>query len=165
MEFIKKSDLSLQNGGYLSNKEGKPVSNDAFVAAQSKAHYLVSLAEATKGKDYVGKKADSFLKTVDEVVTKINSVKSVKYAEEVKEPTMDIRDKMAQEALAWLKYEKDGSATKRINEAMQQFNVINDFEQFGLFFSEGIVKLEKIYTIEEILAAVKVVEPHLESIK
>jgi hypothetical protein len=165
MEFIKKTELSLQNGGYLSNKSGMPVSNDAFIAAQQRAHYLVELASATKGKDYVGKKADSFMKTIDEVVTRINTTEAIKYVDEAKEPKMELRDKLAQEALAWLKFGKDSDSSKRINEAMQQFNTIKDFESFGLFFSEGIVKLNAIYTIEEILAAVKIVEPHLETIK
>jgi hypothetical protein len=39
---------------------------------------------------------------------------------------------------------------------MNQFNKINDVEQVGDYFSEGLVKLNKIYTIEEILAAVKI---------
>jgi hypothetical protein len=35
----------------------------------------------------------------------------------------------------------------------QRFNVINDFETFGLFFESGIVKIERIYTIKEITKA------------
>ena len=151
--------------GYLVNTKNEPVSNAEFISAQVRAHYIVSLAEATKGKDYIGKKADSFLKTVDEVVESINSVKAVKYVGDVEEPTMKLKDQLAQEALSWIKYDKDSSAAKRIDSAMQQFNIIKDFEDFGLFFSSGVEKVSKIYTIEDILEAVKVVEPHLESIK
>jgi hypothetical protein len=165
MEFIKKTDLSLKNGGYLSNKDGVPVYNDQFVNAQHRAHYIVELAHATKGKDYVGKKADSFLTTVSEVVEGINATQTIKYAKEVKAPVRELQDKLAQEAMAWIKFDSASSTSKRINEAMQQFNIIKDFEDFGLFFSSDIVKLPVIYTIEEILEAVEIVEPHLESIK
>ena len=37
---------------------------------------------------------------------------------------------------------------------MQQFKTLQDFETVGLFFDQGIVKLNKIYTVEEILNAV-----------
>ena len=39
---------------------------------------------------------------------------------------------------------------------MAEFDVIDAVEQVGDYFSEGLTKLNKIYTIEEILAAVKV---------
>lgn len=165
MEFIKKSDLKLENGGYLFNSKGEPVSNEQFVNAQRRAHYLVKLAEATKGKDYVGKKADSFVDTVNSVVKAINSEEVVEYVGKVSEPKMELKDKLAEEALAWIKFDKDSSKAKRVNEAMQQFNVIKQFEDFGCFFSSGVVKLDAIYTIDQILKAVETVEPHLESIK
>jgi hypothetical protein len=165
MEFIKKDGLKLENGGYLFNTKGEPVSNEQFVNAQRRAHYLVKLAEATKGKDYVGKKADSFTETVDAVVKAVNSEKTVEYVGKVAEPKMDLKDKLAEEALSWIKFDKDSSKAKRVNEAMQQFNIIKEFETFGQFFSTGIVKLEAIYTIDQILKAVEVVEPHLDSIR
>ena len=165
MEFIKKDGLKLMGNGYLVNSKEEPISNDDFVKAQQRAHYLVKLAEATKTKDYVGKKPDNFLTTVNEVVDSINSQKSVDYTGKVEEPKMELKAKLAEEALAWIKFDKTSNASKRANEAMQQFNVIRSFEEFGLFFSSGIVQLEKIYSIEEILTAVKTVEPHLESIK
>ncbi len=39
---------------------------------------------------------------------------------------------------------------------MQTFNAINGVQSVGDYFSEGLVKLNKIYTIEEILAAIQI---------
>ena len=58
--FLKKGELKLQDGGYLVSKEGKPVANAAFEKAQKRAEYIVTLAGLAKGKDFKGKKADSF---------------------------------------------------------------------------------------------------------
>ena len=45
MDFIKKTELQLINGGYLANKAGDPVNHESFVAQQNTAHYLVSLVD------------------------------------------------------------------------------------------------------------------------
>ena len=58
-KFIKKEELQLINGGYLSDKDGNPVYNKAFVEAQEHAHYIVTFAKMAKGKDFVGKEAES----------------------------------------------------------------------------------------------------------
>ena len=47
--------------------------------------------------------------------------------------------------------------SSKINKFLSQFNIVNEFEEFGLFFDQDIVKLNKIYTIKEITAAVKAV--------
>jgi hypothetical protein len=39
---------------------------------------------------------------------------------------------------------------------MNEYNVINDVEQVGEYFSEGVVKLKALYSIKTILAAVKI---------
>ena len=53
------------------------------------------------------------------------------------------------------KYEDEKITTDKVNEFMNEFNVINDVETVGDYFSEGVVKLNKIYTVADILAAVK----------
>lgn len=161
MEFVKKGELKIKGNGYLVNKKEEPVSHAGFVAAQEKAHYLVKLSKAVEGKNFEGKKADSFEAIVTEVVNAIKNESTVKYAADVKEPNMKLRDQLAEEALNWVKFEEDKDLNDKINSAMQQFNVIKDFEEFGLFFSKDIVKIPAIYTIDQILAAVKVVEPLL----
>ncbi len=163
MKFLKKSEIQLINGGYLSASDGSPISHTAFVDAQQKAHYLVSLASNIKTKNFKATKVDSFTDCVTQVMNEINSVESVRYELSPEKPAQPLRNQLAEEALSWINFNKDSSATERINQSMQQFNVLNDFEGFGLFFSEGIVKLTKIYTVAEILEAVKIVEPHLNS--
>lgn len=163
MKFLKQSEIELMNGGYLSGIDGSPISHTAFVEAQQKAHYLVSLANNVQNKTFKAAKVDSFQDCVTQVMNEINSAEGVKYESSPVKPEMPLKNKLAEEALSWINFNQNSSATERINQSMQQFNVLNDFEQFGLFFSEGIVKLTKIYTIAEILEAVKIVEPHLNS--
>jgi hypothetical protein len=163
MKFLKQSEIELMNGGYLSASDGSPISHTTFVEAQQKAHYLVSLANNVQNKTFKAAKVDSFQDCVTQVMNEINSAEGVKYESSPVKPEMPLKNKLAEEALSWINFNQNSSATERINQSMQQFNVLNDFEQFGLFFSEGIVKLTKIYTIAEILEAVKIVEPHLNS--
>lgn len=161
MDFIKSKELQLINGGYLANKEEKPVYHAEFVEAQDKAHYLVKLAEAIKGKDFAGKKADSFTAIVDEVSKKINDTQAIEYAKAGKEPKMKLRDDLKKEAMAFLEFESSKDLTKKINEDMQAFNIIQEFEEFGLYFEEEIIKLPAIYTIAEILKAVTAITEQL----
>lgn len=157
MEFIKSGELQLINGGYLATKEETLVTHPEFVAAQESAHYLVTLASAFEKKDFVGKKADSVEDTIQEVVDQLNNASAVKYDTEVKEPKRKITDSLAKEALAWIEYQKDSANSEELNNDMQAFNIINDFEQVGLYFSKGMSKLTRIYTIAEILTAAKLV--------
>jgi hypothetical protein len=70
-------------------------------------------------------------------------------------PARTINEQFTAEALAWHNGGKEQKKAQLINEYMQQFNVIQEFEEFGLFFNDGVAKLNKIYTVEEITAAVK----------
>jgi hypothetical protein len=56
--------------------------------------------------------------------------------------------------MAFLDNHKEISKVEKINQFLQQFNVINEFETFGLFFDQEIVKLGNIYTMAEITTAV-----------
>jgi len=164
MKFLKKSEITLVNGGYLSaSKDESPISHDGFVQAQNKAHYLVTLAANLVGKNFKAAKVDNFNDVVTQTVNQINSANVIEYQSTPTAPEMKLKNQLAEEALAWINFNKDISETDKINQAMQEFNVLKDFEEFGLFFSEGIVRLNKIYTVAEILAAVKAIQPHLNS--
>lgn len=153
-QFLKKEQVQLVNGGYLSNNEEKPVFNQAFVDAQKRAEYIVTFAEMAKDKDFVGKKADS-LEDLQKAVAKALEAKKTKFVEGPEAPEKSLTKKLADEALAFMTYEKDVNKADKINNFLSEFEVINEFESFGLFFEEDIVKLNKIYTMQEIVDAVK----------
>ncbi len=161
MDFIKKTELQLINGGYLANKAGDPVNHESFVAQQNTAHYLVSLATAMGTKDYVGKEADEVSDTIFEVSDAIYKATEIQYMDTPKAPAMKTRDAMTKEALAWIGHKESVSESEEVNIEMQKYNVVNDFEAFGLYFTEGLVKLHKIYSIKEILEATKIVKKNL----
>ena len=67
--FVKKEELALINGGYLVIKEKEtPVYNEQFIAVQKHAEWVVTFAEKAKGKDFVGKQADSIADVRAEVM-------------------------------------------------------------------------------------------------
>lgn len=154
-KFLKIADLQLINGGYLSTKEGSPVYNKEFVEAQRHAEYICLFAEKAKDKDFKGKKADSVEELRKEVNNLLNSNKTTMFIskpEAVKRPT---HEKLQSEALAFINFQDSSNKVDRINNFLQQFNVIEEFSNFGLFFEEEICKLNKIYSMEEIVNAVK----------
>ena len=164
MKFLKKSEITLVNGGYLSaSKDDSPVSHDGFVQAQNKAHYLVTLAANLVGKNFKAAKIDNFNDVVTATVNAINSANVVKYASDPSKPETPLKNQLAEEAMAWINFDKTSTVANQVNQAMQEFNILKDFEDNGLFFSEGIVRLNRIYTVAEILAAVEAIQPHLNS--
>lgn len=155
--FVKKEELTLINGGYVvTGKNETPVYNEQFITVQKHAEWVVTFAEKAKGKDFVGKVPDS-IESVKEEVRKALSSKGVEYIKAPKKVKQDLTEKLQEEALAFIKYQGESSKTEKINKFLQQFNIIQEFEEFGLYFEEGICKLNKIYTIEEIVAAVTAV--------
>ena len=151
--FIKAGELSLKNGGYLLNSKDEPVFNENFITVQKHAEWVVTFAEKAKGKDFVGKVPDS-IESVKEEVRKALSSKGVEYVKAPKKVKQDLIEKLQEEALAFIKYQGESSKAEKINKFLQQFNIIQEFEEFGLYFEEDICKLNKIYTIEEIVKAV-----------
>lgn len=152
-KFLKKAELQLVNGGYVTDKKGIPVTNEEFIKAQLAAEYIITYSQIAEKKDFVGKKAD----TIDSVVAETNELlynKKIKFVETPEEIARPVQNSLMLEALSFISFQKDVSKTDKINEFMQQFIVLKDFEEFGLFFEEGIVKLNKIYTVEEITEAV-----------
>lgn len=164
MKFLKKSEITLVNGGYLSaSKDDSPVSHNGFVQAQNKAHYLVTLAANLAGKNFKAIKVDNFQDVVEQTVKAIDAANTVKYAADPTAPATPLKDQLAGEAMAWINFDKSTSVANQINKAMQEFNILKDFEDNGLFFDDGIVRLNRIYTIAEIQAAVEAIQPHLNS--
>jgi hypothetical protein len=153
-KFLKATDLQLVNGGYLSNKEESPVTNEAFVKAQKHAEYIITFAKLAKGKTFVAKKADS-LSDLKAEVSKALAAKKTAYVAVPTKPGMKTTDTLAKEAMAFLDFGKDVNKAKKINEFLSQFDVLKEFEDFGLFFEDGIVKLNKIYTVKDVVTAVE----------
>ena len=155
-QFIKKTEgLQLVNGGYLSNKEGEPVYNAEFVAAQKRAQYIVTFAKHASGKTFEVKEADC----VSDVIKAVNeelSLKATKYVDVPKEVKRELTDKLAAEALSFMDFTDGVAKSEKINSFLQEFNVLHEFEEFGLFFESDIVKLnaEKLYSMSDVVKAV-----------
>lgn len=153
--FVKAAELKLVNGGYVVTvNDETPVNNAEFVAAQKRAEYIITFAEKAKGKDFVGKTADSVESVKSEVESAL-AKKDTQYVEAPKEVKQNLTKKLQKEALAFINFKEDTSKAEKVNKFLQEFNVINEFEEFGLFFEQDIVKLNKIYTMDQIVAAVK----------
>ena len=155
--FVKNGELALVNGGYMVTGEKQtPVYNEDFVAVQKHAEWVVTFAEKAKGKDFIGKQADSIADVKAEVLKALSN-SAVEYVKAPKEVKRELTDKLQEEALAFIKFHSETSKTEKINKFLQQFNIIQEYQEFGLYFEENICKLNKIYTIEEIVKAVKTV--------
>ena len=161
MKFLTKAELELKNGGYLTSKDGDAVTHPEFVTLQREAHYLVNLANTVRATNFEVKEAITFDQVVAQVKAKLNDEKRV-YVKSPKEIKRTTTDKLAEEALAWVGFQKDKTVAEKLNNTLQRFNVIAEFEDYGLFFSQGIVKLKELYSLEQIVEAVKTLEPHLD---
>ena len=159
--FLKVGELTLENGGYLTGG-GKPVGNEEFVKVQRHAEYVVTLAEAAKDKDFKGKVADNFSSLAAEVMEKLSATETVEFVKGPKAIKRKVTDALKDEAMAFLKFEEESSNTKKVNAFLQQFNLINEFETHGLFFNSEISKLNKIYTMKEVVEAVSSIIKHLD---
>lgn len=155
--FLKSQNVKLNAAGYLvtNDKTEKPVTHPAFVAEQEAAHYMVMLAKAIEGKTFKVANADDFAAIETAVLKSINEAKVEVYASVPAKPAMEITDKLASEALAFINHGQDVSKTQAVNAVMNQFNTVNAIEKVGDYFNEGLVKLKAIYTIAEIQAAVE----------
>jgi hypothetical protein len=154
--FLKSEGVQLVNGGYLSTMEGVPVSHEGFVKAQKHAEYILTFAELAKGKSFVAKEADS-LDALKREVNKKLAAKKTMFVKSPKAPVKKLTQELADEAMSFMNFKKDSSKVDKINDFLQQFVVLAEFEEFGLFFDEDIVKLNRIYTMSEITKAVKAV--------
>lgn len=152
--FLKKGELELKNGGYLvSTNTGEAIFNQQFVELQEHAHYLITFAKHAKGKDFEGKKAD----TIGDIMSAVEAELKTKQIEFVTAPKMGARkitDALKKEAMDFINNSQDVSKAEKINNFLQKFRTLQEFEEFGLFFTEDVVKLNKIYTVAEVVAAV-----------
>ncbi len=153
-QFLKKEDIQLINGGYLSGKDGSPITNSSFVQNQLHAEYICTFAEMAKGKSFKAAKADSLEDFKESVLEALSAkdVQFVKAPESISRPTTDA---LAKEALSWMDHIENKDKAAKINSFLQQFTPLHEFEEFGLFFEQGIVKLRKIYTMKEVIDAVE----------
>ena len=153
-QFLKKGDLKLINGGYLSNKKDEPVFNRDFITAQVHAEYIVTFAKMAKDKNFKDVKVDSISELRSEVSAFLDASKPTNFVTkptEVKRPTTD---KLADEAMKFMDFQKDSSRVDKINAFLQQFKILNEFEEFGLFFEDDVTKLNNIYSMKEVIDAV-----------
>lgn len=153
--FVKSTELALVNGGYVVTGKGQtPVFHEEFIRLQKHAEWIVTFAEKAKGVDFVGKIPAS-IEAIKYEVTKTLAGSGVEYLPKPEKVERELTDKLAAEAMAFIKHFGESSKVEKINKFMQTFNVIKEFEEFGLYFEEEICKLNKVYTIEEIVTAVK----------
>lgn len=154
-EFLTKDEVFIVKG-YLSKDAKKvvPIFNQAFVEAQRHAEYIITFAKIAKGKDFIGKEADSVDDLVLETMKSL-SVNKVEYIQKPKAVEQKLQNQLKNEALAFIRNSEETSKVERINIFLQRFNILNEFSEIGLFFEQDIVKLSKIYTIEEVVKAVE----------
>lgn len=156
--FKKSGELELVNGGYLSVKgstEVAPVYNEKFVVAQKRAHVLVSIAAAISGKNFESTIAEDKNDILKSVLSKINETQSVEFVKVSEAKQGKITESLRKEALDFINGTKDQHQNEFLNEKMQEFAIVKEFEDFGLFFVTKATKLSAIYSIEEITAAAK----------
>lgn len=157
MEFLKSSELTLNPANYLiSSASNKPVNHPSFVSQQRAADYIVRLAEAVKDKNFTHGKIDDLAAIKSKVKAEMDAASTNNYVEMPNEPKSKVQDELTQHALDFVKYLDQKENAENINKIMQQYNSINDVETVGDYFQEGLVKLNKIYSINEILSAVKI---------
>jgi hypothetical protein len=165
MEFLKTSDIALNPAGYLINKTTKkPVDHKDFVTQQKAAEYVIKLAEAIKDKNFTVGKADNLEEIKAAVMASINAKNVKEYAKAPTKPTSKIQDELTQHALDFVNYYDKSAEAEQINKLMDQFSAIEAIESVGDYFSEGLTKLNAIYSIKEILAAVKINAEKMKSI-
>lgn len=154
--FVKSSELSLLNGGYLMSNN-QPVTNNEFVEAQRKAHFYNKLAENVAGKNFKNNPIESFESIYAKTLAEINSTKKIELVKKVN-VEMPLGDELIKEAKSWEESQVYNNKADKINTIItEEFSSIVDFEEFGLFFESGIIKLERIYTIDEITTYLSII--------
>ena len=157
MEFLTSKELGLNPAGYLiNNKSNKPVTHIDFVQQQKAAEHVVKLADAIKDKNFKCGKTDNLEEIKAAVIASINAKSTKEYIATPTKPTSKVQDELTKLALDFVQFDIDSSQAKTINTLMDPFSSIEAVESFGDYFSEGLVKLNAIYTIKQILAAVKI---------
>ena len=157
MKFLKKGSLALINGGYLTiGADETPVTNVEFVNAQKEAELLCKIAEAVKGKNFKDIKGENLEALIAKVISEVNLKNRSDIFKTPEKPLRELGDKIAAEALAFIQYDDNVSKANELNNRFQQYAIIKEFEDFGLFFTDGIVKLNHIYSVDDIKAALEI---------
>jgi len=157
MNFLKLSEVTLNPAGYLvATEANKPVNHKEFVEQQKRAHYVCLLAEAIKDKNFKACKVDDLDAITKQVQAEIDSTSVMSYVTAPTKPISAVNEELVKFALDFASYEDVKVQTEKINTFMQTFNAVRGVEEVGDYFSEGLVKLSKIYSIAEILEAVKI---------
>ena len=158
MEFLKLVDVKLNEAGYLvSVKTDKPVNNEAFVDAQNEAHLFVSIANECKGKKFKAAEVSVFASIVDKVKKSLSEEAVYEYETAPKKPDLSIADKIAAEGVAFAEFEGKQSKASKVNKLLAQFEAIRKTEQVGEYFVEGVVNLKKLYSIDDLVTAAKII--------
>jgi len=152
--FLKTGEVKLVNGGYLSDSDNKPVSHIGFVKAQRHAEYVIAFAKAAKGKNFTAQKVDSIEAIKAEVLAAISKTEVVEFVKKPKSIKRPTTDKLASEALAFIDFGKETTKADKINKFLIAFSEMHEFEEHGLFFDQDIVKLNELYTMEQVVSAV-----------
>jgi len=155
-KFLESKEVFVVKG-YLSSSKDKvqPIYNEEFIKAQQDAEFIITFAKKAKGKDFTGKEADSITDMLAETALEL-SQKDTKYLAAPKKVGKKLSEQLKEEALAFVKYKEESSKVDKVNDYLQRYNVVNEFEEIGLFFEDGICKLNKIYTMKEIVDAAKI---------
>lgn len=163
MEKLFLKSVELTNGGYLT-ADGKPVYNEEFVNAQKRAEFLALLSDEVLKSNFKEVKVDSFQDITSKVLENLKESGKKSYIKKEEAPKLKLQDGLKDEALKFLEHLKKDKKSDRVNNMMQEFNILKDFEDFGLYFStDNIVKLNRIFTVKEILVFMEILEPHLEA--
>ena len=158
MEFLKLTDVKLNEAGYLvSVKTDKPVNNEAFVRAQNEAHLFVSIANECKGKKFKADTVSVFASIVDKVKKSLSEEAVYEYETAPKKPDLSIADKIAAEGVAFTEFEGKQSRASKVNKLLAQFEAIRKTEQVGEYFEEGVVNLKKLYSIDDLVTAARII--------
>lgn len=156
--FQTSKTVVLLNGGYVSDaSDKKPVTHQGFIAAQTRAHYLVTLAAKMKGKTFTATPVENINHLMKEVSDDLATEDSHEFVTAKAAPVGTLTAQLRAEALAFCGAKIEENDVDTLNNKLQEFKLLVEFETQGLFFTKGISKLNKIYTVKEIIKAAKTI--------
>jgi len=157
MEFLTLKDLKLNPAGYLiSATTNKPVTNTGFIRAQEAAAYACELASAIKDKNFKINQVDDLERIKKEVKELILNKKETTFFELPEKPKSKVNEELVEYALKFVDFQNESDKVNQLNKMMEPFKEINEVETIGDYFVEGLVKLHKLYTIEDIKKALEI---------
>lgn len=161
MKFLRKNQVELQKN-YLFEKNGNPVANKELKVLFEKIEQMEKLATKVKNNNFAK------TKTFKDLILELESEKNennVKYFNSVENITLELTNKLAEESFLWAKNQRENEFIDVLNNAMQNFNKLNEFEEIGLYFEEGMMKINKFYTIEDVKSYLQIILPHVLKMK